>query len=820
MIDICFGDSEAGELKINLFKIQRDTTSNDIEDFKKIAGNENKVVDLFFSNESGRYCHSKQICYLNLLFDIGDISGENVFEKQVDKIEDWSFFLNQKEKSEFRRSLLRRYNRIINAAKKGETIRLWHFDSPHSWCGYYFILSQIKTYNPTVISLYMPYDCNQKYFNHCNRWLDDFKQNFLNAAKVMTQEEILEASNKWDKLVADNKLLRVDSPNGIISVDEDYFDKFLLENIPNGEFRMATLIGSVLGEYKISDVFIQQRVYKLIDDGVLEITGHYDTKSVYHNPNYNCYLRRVIAEEKRREFLDYRCKDNTMIDIFVGDIDVVRSYLCLTKRVKEEYEEFRFSMTEYTLEGSKKTESIIPDDKIAEMMREKRKALFDKFVSNKYFDAPLVDKLLSFDNEFCVMNLNLALSDISDENFYDGRLAYVHNQIVVYLGGEEREAKEIVDNQLKVVDKIINYAKNGYTLRFWCSHNNEDLCSLYYLMNRLRGIDCSIILLDLPRRIRKANGRFINGLRKWTHLCSEQIGFAISQCQPHVMSSEEKEKYAQLWDRLKDENSKVRITTYSGIKSVPIDYYFWLIERSCPKDKPFKLTRLLSLLYKDEKYHNLDCFPYYFWATQFDIMIAKGILRIVKEVKNPTWGFDCWVEYVGEKGRMEREKYNYINKRLEEMGCNTMTQLSAIDDENLNKSYKVLKENPNISKEEFLSIMEIEEDTFDISDHNLRIYKYTYCRECSQLVDKMDYRERNYCRYCENPTEETFDEIGKIYEKAKSVMNYLLVLNVDKKIIELAIADRNLDSSYQIIKDNPNINAEVFIKEFESHKKF
>ena len=165
------------------------------------------------------------------------------------------------------------------------------------------------------------------------------------------------------------------------------------------------------------------------------------------------------------------------------------------------------------------------------------------------------------------------------------------------------------------------------------------------------------------------------------------------------------------------------------------------------------------------------------------------------------------------------EKYNYINKRLEEIGCNTMTQLSAIDDENLNKSYKVLKENPNISKEEFLLIMEIEEDTFDISDHNLRIYKYTYCRECGQLVDKMDYRERNYCRYCENPTEETFDEIGKIYEKAKSVMNYLLVLNVDKKIIELAIADRNLDSSYQIIKDNPNINAEVFIKEFESHKK-
>ena len=34
MIDVCFGDSEAGELKFNLFKIQSDITSEDIENFK------------------------------------------------------------------------------------------------------------------------------------------------------------------------------------------------------------------------------------------------------------------------------------------------------------------------------------------------------------------------------------------------------------------------------------------------------------------------------------------------------------------------------------------------------------------------------------------------------------------------------------------------------------------------------------------------------------------------------------------------------------------------------------------------------------------
>ncbi|MBO5525930.1 MAG: DUF1835 domain-containing protein [Clostridia bacterium] len=806
MIDVCFGDSEAGELKMNLLKIQDRITDEDIKSFREAVGKGNNVVDLFFSDETGHYCHSNQICYLNLLFDIGDISGDNVLEKQVDMILDWGHSLNQQEKSELREKLLRRYRRIINAAKKGETIRLWHHDSPHSRCGYYFILSQIQSYHPTVISLYMPDDDAQRYFNHYNRWLDDFKQNFVKAAKVLSQEEIQEAAETWDSLVADHKPLRVDGPNGIMSVDEDYFDDFLVKHIPHGEFRMTELIGAVLGKYKVSDAFIQQRILKMVDEGVLDITGNYDTKSEYFNPEYHCFLRRVMGEGERQALLDYQCKENKMIDIFAGDMDVLRSYLVLTKR--EKYEDLRFSMTEYAPEGSKRVEIFIPSHKIAKMGREKREELFDKFIDNKYFDALLVDKMLSFDHEICVMDLDLALSDIADDQFYDGRLAYVHNQIVVYLGGEESEAKEIVDNQLQSVEKIIDYAKNGYTLRFWCSHNNEELCSLYYLVNRLRGIDCSILLLDLPKRIRKSNGKFVEKLRRWSQLDLEQIGFGISQCYPHFLSEEEKETYARIWDRLKDENSKIRISTYSGMKSVPIDYYFDLIERNCPKDKPFKLSRLLDLIQKNERHRNLDCFPYYFWATQFDIMIDRGILR---EVKKGSRGFDRRVEYVGDP----REKYKYIERRLDEMGCNPLTLADAVCDDNYEKTYQLLKDNPDISKEAFLSTMGIEEDTFDLSDHNLRIYKYTYCSECGQPVDRMDYTERKYCRYCENPSHETFEVLGEIYERAKVVMNYLLALNVDDDVIKLAIADKNLEKSYQMIKDNENVGAEEFLKSLE-----
>lgn len=516
--------------------------------------------------------------------------------------------------------------------------------------------------------------------------------------------------------------------------------------------------------------------------------------------------------------LNYEAKENKMIDVFVGDMDGLRSYLVSAKSVKAEYEDLRFSMTESTPKGSVAKERCIPAKRIEEFHREQRKELFEDFINNKYFDAPLVDKMLSFDNEFCNMNLHLSLSDICDENFYEGRLAYVYNQLVIDLGAEEHEAKEVVGNQLQLVEKLVNYAKDGYTLRFWCSYNNEDLCSLYYLMHLLRDIECSILLLNLPQRIRKPNGRFVNKLRKWSQLYREQIGFAISQSNPHFITAEEKEKYAQIWDRLKEENAKIRITDGDEIRSVPIDYYFGLIERNCPKDNPFKLTRLLNSIYKNEKNRNLDHFPYYFWSTQFSIMMDRGILRKVKDVKNDCWGYNCWVEYVGEQpttvSGITWEQYDYIDRRLTEIGCEPMTLVDAICDDNFEKSYQVLMENPNITKEEFLSVMGIEEDSFDDSDHNLRIYKYTYCEKCGQLVDKMDYRERGYCRYCENPFEETFDVISEIYEKAKFVMNYLLKLDVDGEFIKLAIADRNLDKSYRIIENNQNISVTEFIKEF------
>ncbi len=55
------------------------------------------------------------------------------------------------------------------------------------------------------------------------------------------------------------------------------------------------------------------------------------------------------------------------------------------------------------------------------------------------------------------------------------------------------------------------------------------------------------------------------------------------------------------------------------------------------------------------------------------------------------------------------EKGTLVSKYLEKKGVHPVTIAEAVSDDNYIKSYKLIQENPNITKEEFLKKMNIEE---------------------------------------------------------------------------------------------------------------
>lgn len=53
-----------------------------------------------------------------------------------------------------------------------------------------------------------------------------------------------------------------------------------------------------------------------------------------------------------------------------------------------------------------------------------------------------------------------------------------------------------------------------------------------------------------------------------------------------------------------------------------------------------------------------------------------------------------------------------VMKFLQNLGMNMITVGEAIEDKNLEKSYQIIQQNPQITKEEFLEKMDIEEEEF------------------------------------------------------------------------------------------------------------
>lgn len=69
----------------------------------------------------------------------------------------------------------------------------------------------------------------------------------------------------------------------LISVPEDFYDHIIIKNIPDREFVMAHLIGTILGKYQlgVGDGWYALRIEMMIADNQLEIVADKDASHPY-----------------------------------------------------------------------------------------------------------------------------------------------------------------------------------------------------------------------------------------------------------------------------------------------------------------------------------------------------------------------------------------------------------------------------------------------------------------------------------------------------------------------------------------------------------
>ena len=174
-------------------------------------------------------------------------------------------------------------------------ITIWKADNAHEHVGLSFIIAQLKDKkNIRIINtseasreiLKQEYDIRGT-GELPPESLALFQKSFIKLP-YLTEEKRMKFENEWDRLSESIECLRVWKENEVHSVQEDYFDQFIIECAKSvgadREFLKAPrVIGEALGlvEQLVGDTFLEYRLKQLIKQEVFEFEGSLDEMRFY-----------------------------------------------------------------------------------------------------------------------------------------------------------------------------------------------------------------------------------------------------------------------------------------------------------------------------------------------------------------------------------------------------------------------------------------------------------------------------------------------------------------------------------------------------------
>ena len=300
MIEIVFGESACGSLKIaqtygkgkyrgsavSVFMRHEDGSVPSSDEMKEAQIQAQEQEHIAWENAIPLGGKSSDVYCFDMALSVGDISdngiGEqrkNVLKKMLSVwfVEDLDYQVEEKIQK-----IKTTLSSVIERYVAGEEVRIWYSYNPDELCGMYWLMKQLRPLNcqTTIYLVKLP------------AW-EYGKENTMTSkiawgevspgewGKYITLQEkakpvfLSACAMKWNQLQNENAPLRAMLNGKLQSVSEDIYDSFILREIAEQpeQFKMAIVIGNVLGKYQlgISDVWISNRIDKMLEDGVLEI---------------------------------------------------------------------------------------------------------------------------------------------------------------------------------------------------------------------------------------------------------------------------------------------------------------------------------------------------------------------------------------------------------------------------------------------------------------------------------------------------------------------------------------------------------------------
>lgn len=184
---------------------------------------------------------------------------------------------------------------LLSRAGEGEPIRIWAGNMPDEACGLCWLADELGSLgwgNLDVTSVRLPAywqrpDGIAVAFAHWGEISGSQWGVFSQMGEKLPANVLQALALHWRRLKRENAPLRAVVNGRLVSVEENFYDPFLLRELDAREesFSEAALIGSVLGHYSlgVGNSLLAWRIQKWIDEGKLEaITQAEPDAPVYH----------------------------------------------------------------------------------------------------------------------------------------------------------------------------------------------------------------------------------------------------------------------------------------------------------------------------------------------------------------------------------------------------------------------------------------------------------------------------------------------------------------------------------------------------------
>ncbi len=233
---------------------------------------------------------SSDVVSIGFHLDVGDISGDidgfgrrNTFRKL------WGRFdFKEEEEEQYFAEQRKDLEKLLAAAKSEKPIRIWRSNTSYSTCGLLYVcylLRQVQC-NLRIVTLpeYRQTPANEVvHYVHWGEVEAGKLYQFTAYENEISDIEKQSRGRSWQELMNENGPLRAVVNGNPISVQEDFYDFIILNNLPEEDFIMARFIGKLMGKYSlgISDSWYAYRLEHMIEEKRLMMVEDKDPTHPY-----------------------------------------------------------------------------------------------------------------------------------------------------------------------------------------------------------------------------------------------------------------------------------------------------------------------------------------------------------------------------------------------------------------------------------------------------------------------------------------------------------------------------------------------------------